>query len=121
MNVKPFKIEIGRQILDDLRRRLENTRWPDDIAGAGWAYGTNLRYLKKLVSYWQREFDWRKQEEALNQFSHYRAEIDGFGVHFIHERGKGEHPLPIILTHGYPDSFVRFLKVIPMLTDPEWY
>jgi pimeloyl-ACP methyl ester carboxylesterase len=121
MNVKPFKIEMGRQILDDLRRRLENTRWPDEIAESGWEYGTNLSYLKELISYWQREFDWRKQEAALNQFSHYRAKIDGFGVHFIHERGKGKYPLPIILTHGYPDSFIRFLKVIPMLTDPERY
>src|SRR5262249_45536757 len=84
-------------------------------------YGTNLDYLMELVAYWRRDFDWRKQEEALNQFSHFRAEIDGFGVHFIHERGKGKFPLPIILTHGYPDSFVRFLKVIPMLTDPERY
>jgi pimeloyl-ACP methyl ester carboxylesterase len=121
MSVKPFKIEIAEQTLEDLRRRLENTRWANEIADTGWEYGTNPDYLKELVEYWRRDFEWRKQEEALNQYSHFRAEIDGFGVHFIHERGKGKYPLPIILTHGYPDSFVRFLKVIPMLTNPERY
>ena len=75
--------------------------------------------MEELAGHWLTGFDWRQQEEALNRFSHFRADVDGYGVHFIHERGKGDRPLPIILTHGYPDSFVRFLKIIPMLTDPE--
>ena len=75
-------------------------------------------YLRELAGHWLRGFDWRQQEDALNRFSHFRADVNGFGVHFIHERGQGDRPLPIVLTHGYPDSFVRFLKIIPMLTDP---
>jgi microsomal epoxide hydrolase len=70
------------------------------------------------VSYWRNGFDWRAQEAAMNRFAHFRAEIDGKRVHFIHERGKGPNPLPIVLTHGFPDSFLRFTKIIPMLTDP---
>lgn len=119
MSMKSFKVEITQETLEGLRERLANTRWTDEVEGADWDYGTNLDYLKKLVQYWQDEFDWRKQEEIINRFAHFRADIDGFGLHFIHERGKGENPLPLILTHGYPDSFLRFSKIIPMLTDPE--
>jgi pimeloyl-ACP methyl ester carboxylesterase len=121
MAVRPFKIDIPGQTLDDLRRRLENTRWPDEVEEAGWEYGTNLDYLKEFVDYWRRVFDWREQEAALNRLPHFRADVDGVGLHFIHARGKGKFSLPLILTHGYPDSFVRFLRVIPMLTDPERY
>jgi pimeloyl-ACP methyl ester carboxylesterase len=118
MGVKVFKIKVPQRMLNDLRKRLASTRWPDEVAGAEWDYGTNLAYLKSLVEYWRDEFDWRAQEEALNRFAHFRADIDGLGLHFIHERGKGANPLPIILTHGWPDSFVRMLKLIPLLTDP---
>jgi pimeloyl-ACP methyl ester carboxylesterase len=118
MSVKPFKITIAQKTLDDLRDRLAKTRWTDEIEGANWDYGTNLAYLKTLVKYWQSEFDWRRQEEALNRFAHFRADLNGFGLHFIHERGKGENPLPILLTHGWPDSFFRMIKLIPLLTDP---
>lgn len=119
MSVETFKIKIPEKVLDDLQERLARTRWTDEIPGAGWDYGTNLDYLKELVDYWQTRFDWRAQEAKLNQFAQFRAEIDGLGVHFIHERGKGPNPLPIILTHGWPDSFFRFSKIIPLLTDPE--
>lgn len=119
--IRPFRVEIPQSDLDDLRERLARTRWTDEVEGAGWDYGTNLGYLKELVDYWQNGFDWREQEEKLNEFSHFRAEIDGLGVHFVHERGKGPDPMPIILTHGWPDSFYRFHKVIPMLTDPASY
>jgi pimeloyl-ACP methyl ester carboxylesterase len=116
--ILPFQINIPKTELDDLRTRLERTRWTDEIQGAGWSYGTNLGYLKELVQYWQHEFDWRAQEDIINRFSHFRTHVDGFGLHFIHEHGKGKNPLPIILTHGFPDSFVRMLKIIPLLTDP---
>jgi pimeloyl-ACP methyl ester carboxylesterase len=118
MTVQPFTINIQQGVLDDLWARLARTRWPDQIEGAGWEYGTNLEYLRELVSYWQNQYDWRTQEAALNQFAHFRTEIDGYGLHFIHERGKGPKPLPLILTHGWPDSFYRMIKIIPMLTDP---
>jgi microsomal epoxide hydrolase len=121
MSIKPFKIHVAQKTLDELGERLSKTRWPDEIEGAGWNYGTNLAYLKSLVEYWRNEFDWRKQEERLNRFAHFRAEEKGFGLHFIHERGKGEKPLPILLTHGWPDSFFRMIKLIPLLTDPARY
>lgn len=121
MSMQSFKVNIPQEALDDLRLRLKNTRWASGMADEGWDYGTNLDYLKELVEYWQARFDWRAQEESINRFSHFRSIVDGFGVHFIYERGKGENPMPIILTHGYPDSFLRFAKVIPLLADPEKY
>ena len=121
MTVKPFKVNISQGLLDDLRQRLSNTRWPDQIKGADWSYGTNLDYLNTLVRYWREDFDWRAQEERINRFAHFRTDIDGVGLHFIHERGQGQHPLPIVLTHGFPDSFLRFSKLIPMLADPAAY
>ncbi len=119
MYIQPFNIAIPQSTLNDLRERLARTRWPDEVEGAGWSYGTNLDYLKSLVAYWQHEYDWRKQEATLNRYTQFRTDIDGLGIHFIHERGKGPNPLPIILTHGWPDSFYRMHKIIPMLTDPE--
>jgi pimeloyl-ACP methyl ester carboxylesterase len=119
MNVRPFEVQIGEEILDDLRARLSRTRWPDEIADAGWDYGTNLAYMRELVGYWQGIFDWREQEERLNRLAHFRAEVSGFGVHFIHERGKGPDPMPLMLTHGWPSTFFEFSKIIPLLTDPE--
>lgn len=121
MNAQPYTIDVPQAVLDDLQKRLKRTRWADAVEGDGWDYGTNLDYLKELVAYWQNGFDWRRQEAALNQFAHYRAEIDGVGVHFIHEKGKGPNPTPILLLHGWPDSFYRFYKIIPMLTDPASY
>jgi pimeloyl-ACP methyl ester carboxylesterase len=121
MSVQPFKVQIPQATLDDLYKRLQCTRWLDEVQGAGWDYGSNLAYLKALVDYWLTVFDWRSQEEALNRFAHFRATIDGFGIHFIHERGKGPNPLPILLTHGWPDSFFRMHKIIPLLTDPARY
>jgi hypothetical protein len=100
MTVDAFTIHISQATLDDLHNRLAHTRWPDEIEGAGWDYGTNLNYLKSLVSYWQNQFDWRAQEARLNQFAQFRAEVDGFVIHFIHERGKESHPLPLILTQS---------------------
>lgn len=121
MSIHPFHIDIPQATLDNLGERLARTRWPDEVEGAGWDYGTNLTYLKALVSYWQQTFDWRKQEEKLNQFAQFRVDIDGLGIHFIHERGKGPNPLPLLLFHGWPDSFYRYHKVIPLLTNPASY
>lgn len=121
MEPQPFTIQIPQSTLDDLHQRLSQTRWPEEVQGSDWKYGTNLGYLKELTNYWLHWFDWRKQEQALNQFAHFRTEIDGFGLHFIHERGKGDRPLPLLLSHGWPDSFYRFYKLIPMLTDPVAY
>src|SRR5690242_14349831 len=97
MNIHPFIIDIPQSTLDDLQRRLAQTRWPDEAEGAGWAYGTNLGYLKELVDYWQHSYDWRAQEGKLNQLTHFHADIDGSLIHFIHMRGKGPNPTPLLL------------------------
>lgn len=118
MSTQPFNIAIPQAQLEDLRARLARVRWPDEVEGSGWNYGANLRYMKELVDYWQREYDWRKQEAELNRFAQFKAEIDGVGIHFIHERGKGPNPTPIVITHGWPGSFFEIVKLIPLLTDP---
>jgi epoxide hydrolase len=91
------------------------------VEDAGWDYGSNLDYMKELKDYWQHKYDWRKHETELNKFNHYKAEINGLNIHFIHEKGKGPNPKPIILTHGWPDSFYRYHKIIPILTNPMKY
>jgi pimeloyl-ACP methyl ester carboxylesterase len=120
--IQPFIIDISPGILSDLQQRLQNTRWIQPLKkDAGWDYGVNVAYLKELADYWQHGYNWRTQEAKLNQLAQFKATIDGTGIHFIHERGKGPDPLPLILTHGWPDSFLRFQKIIPMLTDPAAY
>jgi pimeloyl-ACP methyl ester carboxylesterase len=111
----PFAIDIPQSTLDDLRVRLSRTRWPD---GNDDTFGASPRYIRELGAYWNAGFDRRAQERALNRFAHFRADVDGVGIHFIHERAARAGALPLILTHGYPDSFVRFLKIIPLLSDP---
>ncbi len=119
MSIQPFTIAISQAALDDLRERLARTCWPDEAENVGWDYGTHLGYLKELVDYWQHSYDWRAQETTLNQFAQFRADIDGSRLHFLHMRGKGPNPTPLLLIHGWPDSFYRFHKIIPLLTDPE--
>lgn len=120
-NVQPFTITVPQEALDDLYLRLSLTRWTDEVPGAGWDYGANLAYMKELVAYWQDSFDWRQRERELNALPHFRATIDGINIHFIHQRGNGPQPFPLILTHGWPSSFFEMLKVLPMLTDPASY
>ncbi len=118
MAVTQFKVEVPDATLQDLKNRLDNTRWPDDIPGSGWDYGTNLSYIKELVEYWRTGFDWRSQEKLIHSFSHFKADIDGMGIHFIHEKGKGPNPMPLVMTHGWPGTFFEMYKVVPMLADP---
>jgi pimeloyl-ACP methyl ester carboxylesterase len=116
--VQPFSIEIPEASLRDLRERLRRTRWPDEVPESGWDFGTNLGYLKNLVAHWRDAFDWREQERRLNELSHFRTDIDGQGIHFIHVHGNGPSPFPLVLTHGWPSSFFELTKLIPHLTDP---
>ena len=118
MGAQPFKIAVDDGVLDDLRRRLEDTRWPEEITSSGWDYGSNLDYLKELVEYWRTGFDWRAQEKLINAFSHFKAEVEGLDLHFIHERGKGPNPMPLVITHGWPSSFFEMYKIVPLLADP---
>jgi len=113
-----FKIAISDDVLSDLHHRLTQTRWSTYQDGIHWKAGTSPEYLRELAEYWEKAYDWRHHEARLNRFSNFKTTVDGIGVHFICERGKGPNPMPIVLTHGYPDSFCRFLKLIPMLTDP---
>ena len=118
MAVTPFKIDVPDAVLQDLNERLARTRWPDEIPGSGWDYGSNLGHVNELVEYWRTEFDWRAQEAKLNAFSHFKSEVDGLDIHFIHEKGKGPNPMPLIITHGWPSCFFEMTKIIPLLTDP---
>ncbi|RZK31417.1 MAG: epoxide hydrolase [Hymenobacter sp.] len=116
--MQPFKINVPQPVLDDLQLRLQRTRWPDELEDAGWDYGTNRGYLQQLAAYWQSGYDWRAQEAKLNEFPHFKADVDGLKLHFIRIEGKGPNPLPLLLVHGWPDSFFRMLKILPLLTDP---
>jgi pimeloyl-ACP methyl ester carboxylesterase len=118
MQIEPFRIQVSDAVLADLRERLARTRFPDEIAGSGWTYGTDLAYLRELITYWRERYDWRAEEARLNAFHHFRARVGGLGIHFIHERGVGPRPLPLVITHGWPGSVAEFRKVIGPLTDP---
>ncbi len=117
----PFTIAVPDEILADLKRRLRDTRWPDQLPGTTWEYGTDIGYLKELVGYWMGGFDWRKQEAMLNQFPQFKTQVDGVDLHYVHVRGKGPNPAPLLLTHGWPGSFFEMYKVIGPLTDPAAY
>jgi Epoxide hydrolase N terminus len=112
MRKEPFKVEVPQAVLDDLHERLVRTRFAPEFANDDWRYGTNLSYLKQLIEYWRERFDWRAVERQMNSFSHYKTEIEGIPIHFIHEPGKGPHTIPLILTHGWPWTFWDFHKVI---------
>jgi pimeloyl-ACP methyl ester carboxylesterase len=116
--VLSFKIHVPDAVLADLKQRLSRTRFPGEITGSSWDYGTNLAYLKELVTYWQQKFDWRAAERRLNQFDQFTTTIDGLEIHFVHQRSKNPNAMPIAITHGWPGSVVEFTKIIPLLTDP---
>ncbi len=115
---EPFTIAIPDAVLADLENRLNRVRWPGELPHSGWDYGANLSYIQQLVEYWRTEYDWRAQERAMNHWDHFKTTIDGQGIHFIHARGKGPAPLPLIISHGWPGSFYEFMDVIGPLTDP---
>ncbi|WP_329242694.1 epoxide hydrolase [Actinoallomurus sp. NBC_01490] len=118
MHVKPFTITIGDDQLEDLDRRLQHTRWPDAIPGMDWDDGTDLAFLQRLTEHWRTDFDWRAQEARLNALPQFSAELDGVGVHFVHQRGTGPDPLPLVITHGFPGSGFDMEQIIPLLADP---
>ena len=119
MQIAPFTIHVPDEVLSDLRTRIHNTRWPNQAPGAAWAQGTDLEYLKGLLSYWADGFDWRAQERQLNTFKHFRAELGATHIHFIHERAREGTGIPLILTHGWPSSFLELLPLVPLLTNPK--
>lgn len=118
LRIEPFSIRVEEEILSDLRTRTHRTRWPSPAPGVAWEQGADLGYLRQLLAYWADEFDWRAQERELNTFHHYRAELDGVRIHFVHERAARGPGIPLILTHGWPSTFVELLPLVPFLTDP---
>jgi len=116
--IEKFTIAIPQDDLDDLHDRLARTRWTDDFANDDWAYGANGDYLRELTDYWQHGYDWRAREAAMNALPHFITEIDGLPIHFVHVRGKGPNPKPLLLTHGWPWTFWDFQKLVGPLSDP---
>lgn len=116
--VKPFRIDVSDEVLDDLRARLARTRWPEPECVDDWSQGMPLAYTRELAEYWANDYDWRTREAALNRFDHFITEIDGLDIHFIHQRSPHEGAFPLVITHGWPGSIVEFHKVIEPLTNP---
>ena len=117
--IRPFQIEVPVETLELIRRQVASYAWHEMPDDGGWAYGANLEYMKELCAYWLDEFDWRVQEAAINRFTHFIAPVDGIDLHFIHEKGSGPAPMPLIISHGWPGSIVEFLKIIEPLAHPE--
>ncbi len=117
--IRPFQIEVPVETLELIRRQVASYAWHEMPDDGGWAYGANLAYMKELCAYWLDEFDWRVQEAAINRFAHFIAPVDGIDLHFIHEKGSGPAPMPLIISHGWPGSIVEFLKIIEPLAHPE--
>ncbi len=116
--IRPFRIEIPQADLDDLRARLESTRWPDQVPDSGWDYGIPLDYVQQLAEYWRTSYDWRVHEQALNAFAQFTTVIDGQRVHFLHVSSPEPDAMPLIMTHGWPGSIVEFINIIGPLTNP---
>ncbi len=116
--IRPFTIDVPDEVLDDLRARLRNTRWPDAELVDDWSQGIPRSYVREVCDYWADAYDWRAREAALNRFDQYVTEIDGLDVHFIHQRSPHPGARPLLITHGWPGSIVEFHKVIEPLTDP---
>jgi pimeloyl-ACP methyl ester carboxylesterase len=116
--IRPFKIDVTESDLEDLRRRLRATRWPDRQTVPDWSQGIPLQYVQEVCDYWARDYDWRRTEARLNALPQFQTCLDGVGIYFLHVRSPHADATPLILTHGWPGSVIEFLKVIPALTDP---
>jgi pimeloyl-ACP methyl ester carboxylesterase len=115
--IKKIEIQIAQSYLDDLKSKLMLTRWPDELEGSGWTYGASLGYMKELHAYWTNYFSWRNTESEINRYGNFIANIDGYKIHFLHIKGKGEKSFPLIITHGWPYSFLEMMKLIPLLAE----
>ena len=118
---KPFKVEISEESLQNIYSKVKNYQWHEMPDDGGWDYGTNLDYMKEFADYWVNKFNWRKAEEKINKFNNFKSNIDGIDIHFIHEKGSGSKPKPLLLNHGWPGSIVEFLHIIDQLAHPEKY
>jgi pimeloyl-ACP methyl ester carboxylesterase len=119
LRIEPFTVDVSDEVLQDLDARIRNTRWPESAPGSPWEQGTDREYLQALLDYWTNGFDWRAQERMLNSFEHFRADVGGVSIHFVHARARYGDGIPLILTHGWPSTFVEMLPLVPLLTDPD--
>ena len=117
-DVEPFRIEVPQGELDDLRDRLQRTRWPAETLGAGWERGVPVAYLRELADYWLCSYDWRVWEARLNELPQFTTVIDRQRIHYVHVRSAEPDALPLVITHGWPGSFVELLSIVGPLTDP---
>jgi microsomal epoxide hydrolase len=116
--IEPFTIHVDDEVLGDLRARLGQTRFPDQLDGTGWEYGIPTDLVRDLVGYWRDGYDWRAEEARLNALPHCTTTIDGQRIHFVHQRSTNERAVPVVMTHGWPGSIAEFLEVIPQLAEP---
>ncbi|HET9434904.1 MAG TPA: epoxide hydrolase, partial [Chitinophagaceae bacterium] len=119
--IQPFKVHISNAAIKDLRKRVQETRWPDKETVADQSQGANLSTLQSLVSYWGKSYDWRRAEAKLNAYPQFITKIDGIDIYFIHVRSKEANAMPIIISHGWPGSVIELLKIIDPLTNPTAY
>jgi pimeloyl-ACP methyl ester carboxylesterase len=117
--IQPFKAHIPDSVLADLRRRLTETKWPEQLPGTTWEYGADISKVRELANYWQKGYDWRAQEARINRFAQFTTEIDGQTIHFIHERSPRADAVPLMLIHGWPGSILEFFALIEPLTHPK--
>jgi pimeloyl-ACP methyl ester carboxylesterase len=118
-DIQPFKIAVGTDELAEVQDRLRRTRWPQEIGdNSNWQAGTSLAYMRELVDYWVTQYDWRSQEEAMNALPQFRTTIDAVPIHFVHVKGKGPNPTPLVINHGWPWTFWDMRKIIGPLSDP---
>ena len=117
--IKPFKLDIPEKTLQEIYTKVKNYPWHEMPEDGGWKYGSNLDYMKEISSYWIKDFDWRKHETEINKFSNFTTVVEDIKMHFIHEKGSGSNPTPLLLMHGWPGSIVEFLHIIEKLAHPE--
>ena len=116
--VDTFTVHVEEEVLNDLQARLARTRWPEEVEDAQWEYGTSRSYLRALVEHWRTTFNWRAQERRINALSQFRTRVHDLDIHFVHVRGKGPQPTPLLLSHGWPSTFWEMQSIIGPLTDP---
>jgi len=117
--IRPFKINISNKIIEDINKKVVQYPWHEMPDDGGWTYGTNLEYMKEISKYWIEKFNWKRVEEKINKFQNFKSNIDGIDIHFIHEKGSGSNPKPLLLSHGWPGSIIEFLHIIDQLAHPE--
>jgi microsomal epoxide hydrolase len=114
-----FKIDVPEDVIQNIYTRVKEYPWHEMPDDGGWSYGTNLNYMKDFCDYWINKFNWREQERKINKFHHYTSLVDDINIHFIHEKGSGNGPIPLLISHGWPGSIVEFLNIIDPLAHPE--